>query len=85
MTIEHLADLIIVGCFFGILGGAVGNILGRFVCWVVDKVKAWREKRREGKTVTVQGMRKNLKRQIDDLALGGYGSVVRVYKDYSGS
>lgn len=42
MTIEHLADLIIVGCFFGILGGAVGNILGRFVCWVADKVKAWR-------------------------------------------
>ena len=50
MTIEHLADLIIVGCFFGILGGAVGNIIGRFVCWVADKVKAWREKRREGKT-----------------------------------
>ena len=52
---------------------------------VLRVFKEAQEKRREGKTVTVQGMRKNLKRQIDDLASGGYGNVVKVYRDYSGS
>ena len=52
---------------------------------VLRVFKEAQEKRREGKTVTVQGMRKNLKRQIDDLAAGGYGNVVKVYRDYSGS
>ena len=50
MTTAHLADLIIIGCFFGALGGTAGHILGRFVCWVIDKVKAMREKR--GKDMT---------------------------------
>ena len=50
MTIERLADLIIIGCFFGILGGAVGNILGRFVCWTAEKVVAFVRKRKNAKT-----------------------------------
>ncbi len=41
-------------------------------------------RRREGRTVTVQGMRKNLKRQIDDLASAGYSDIIKVYKDYAG-
>ena len=50
MTTAHLADLIIIGCFFGALGGVAGNILGRFVCWVADKVKTMRDRR--GKDMT---------------------------------
>ena len=50
MTLEHLAAMIIVASFFGIMGAFIGHEIGRFVCWVIDKVKAWREKRREGKT-----------------------------------
>ena len=50
MTTARLADLIIIGCFFGVLGGTAGHILGRFVCWIIDKVKAMREKRGKDKT-----------------------------------
>lgn len=37
--------------------------------------------RAEGKIVSVQGMRKNLKRQIDDLASCGYSIVEKIYKE----
>lgn len=37
--------------------------------------------RSEGKVVTVQAMRKNLKRQIEYLNASGYNIVTRVYKD----
>ncbi len=50
MTLEHLAALIIVATFFGVMGGFIGHEIGRFVCWVIDRVKAWRDRRREEKT-----------------------------------
>ncbi len=37
--------------------------------------------RTEGKIVTVQGMRKNLNRQIDDLSASGYSNISRIYKE----
>ncbi len=45
MTTSQLADLIIVGCFFGILGSATGHILGKLIIWITGKVKARHEKR----------------------------------------
>ena len=44
MTTAQLADLIIVGCFFGVLGSVAGHIIGKVVCWVIDKIKAIRGK-----------------------------------------
>lgn len=45
MTTANLADLIIVGSFFGILGSVAGHIIGKGLCWVIDKVKIMRERR----------------------------------------
>lgn len=50
MTLSHLADLIIVAGFFGIIGSVAGHIIGKGICWVLDKIHAWCEKRREEKT-----------------------------------
>ncbi len=50
MTLSHLADIIIVAGFFGILGSMAGHIIGKGFCWVVDKVKTMREQR--GKDTT---------------------------------
>ena len=50
MTTAQLADLIIVGSFFGILGSVAGHIIGKAVCWVIDKVKTMRDRR--GKDMT---------------------------------
>lgn len=50
MTTAHLADLIIIGCFFGALGGVAGHIIGKAICWVADKVKKMRDRR--GKDMT---------------------------------
>jgi len=45
MTISQLADLIIIGLFFGVLGSAVGDALGRFIVWIGDKIRTRREAR----------------------------------------
>ena len=45
MTLEHLAALIIVCGFFGIIGSIVGHAIGQIWIWTYEKVKAWREKR----------------------------------------
>ena len=45
MTISQLADLIIIGLFFGALGSAVGDALGRFIVWIGDKIMTRREAR----------------------------------------
>ena len=45
MTVEHLAALIIVGSFFGILGSALGHAIGQLLIWTGEKIKAWHEKR----------------------------------------
>jgi len=37
--------------------------------------------RQQGKIVTVQTMKKNLKRQIGDLSASGYSNITKVYKD----
>lgn len=50
MTTAQLADLIIVGSFFGILGSVAGHIIGKAVCWVIDMVKTMRDRR--GKDMT---------------------------------
>lgn len=50
MTTANLADLIIIGSFFGILGSVAGHIIGKGLCWVFDKVKTMRERR--GKDMT---------------------------------
>jgi len=50
MTTAQLADLIIVGSFFGILGSVAGHIIGKAVCWAIDKVKTMRARR--GKDMT---------------------------------
>ena len=47
LTLSTLADGIIVLCFFSFLGGAAGNALARFVCWVIDKVKTMRDRRKD--------------------------------------
>ncbi len=45
MTLSHLADLIIVAGFFGILGSVAGHIIGKGIFWVIDKMKTMRERR----------------------------------------
>ena len=49
MTTAQLADLIIVGSFFGILGSVAGHIIGKAICWVIDRVKTMRDRRGKGK------------------------------------
>ena len=50
MTLEHLAALIIVSSFFGVLGSIVGHAIGQIWIWTGEKKKAWREKRGKEKT-----------------------------------
>lgn len=50
LTLGTLADSIIVLCFFSFLGGAAGNALARFVCWIIDRVKKMRDRRGKDKT-----------------------------------
>ena len=50
MTVEHLAALIIVASFFGILGSIVGHAIGQIWIWTYEKVKAWRGKRGKEKS-----------------------------------
>ena len=50
MTLEHLAALIIVAGFFGIFGSIAGHAIGQLWIWTHEKVKAWRDRRREEKT-----------------------------------
>ena len=50
MTLEHLAALIIVATFFGILGSIAGHAIGQIWIWAHEKIKAWRDSRREEKT-----------------------------------
>ena len=46
MTMAQMADIIIVCSFFGIVGSAAGTIIGKGLCWVMNKIKMWRKKRR---------------------------------------
>lgn len=46
-TISQAADLIIVSCFAAIVGGTAGNILGRSIFWIAEKVIGSVKKRRK--------------------------------------
>lgn len=48
---------------------------------ILDVFKRAQQLRSEGKSVSVQEMRKNLKHQIDDLVASGYSSIEKIYKE----
>ncbi len=46
-TISQAADLIIVFCFAAVVGGTAGTVLGRFICWMAEKVIRFVKKHRK--------------------------------------
>ena len=48
---------------------------------ILEVFKHAQQLRMEGKIVSVQGMRKNLKHQIDDLTASGYSNIEKIYKE----
>jgi len=46
-TLSQAADLIIVFCFAAIVGATAGNLLGRLICWIAEKVTRFVKKRRK--------------------------------------
>ena len=49
MTMAQMADIIIVCSFFGIVGSVAAAIIGKGLCWIMNKIKTWRKKRGEVK------------------------------------
>ena len=49
-TLSQAADLIIVFCFAAIIGATAGNVLGKLICWIAEKIVAFVRKRKTEKT-----------------------------------